>query len=198
MSAIGISTYASALVIEDGATSKVPAPVLNELWEELLIEHGRCPSRVISNSMYPVIKRGDRVLVESARSDKVRFGDIIVFKKNGKLLTHRALGKRELNGQYHLLEKGDANLVYTFIPAHRVIGRVTVISNSGRNFQTISGTGRLLQLILACISFSSLRLWAALEYCLTKGKRNTYRPRYGAAYRRILILLYRTILRLFR
>ena len=52
------------------------------MWEELLMKHETCWARVISDSMYPAIRRGDQVLEERAPLDKARFGDIIVFRRN--------------------------------------------------------------------------------------------------------------------
>ncbi len=192
-----LCTYKPEAFIKESEHSIVPALVLNELWVELLTEQERCWGRVISNSMYPTIRQADEVLVDRTRSDKVRFGDIVVFRRNGMLMTHRALGKHEFRGKCYFLEKGDANLGSSLVPAKKVIGRVTIIRNSSGTLQTISGTGRLLQLILACISYTSFHLWAVLEYCLTRGRRITSKPRYGAAYNRFFSYLYRVTLRLF-
>lgn len=183
------------LFLQDGAGAKVPAPVLSELWEELLIERETCWGRVVSDSMYPMIKRGDQVLVQRALLDKVRFGDIVVFRKNGELTTHRVLGKREISGECHFLEKGDASLQSSLVPAKNIIGRVSIIRNSGKTVQTISGSGHILQLILALASYASLWMWAALEYCLTHGGRTTYNHRYAAAYNRFFSLLRRIMVR---
>ncbi len=197
MNMVYLHTYKPAVFIKESEHSTVPALVLNELWVELLTEHERCWGRIISNSMYPTIRRDDEVLVDSTRSDKVRFGDIVVFRMNGILMTHRALGKHEFRGEGHFLEKGDANLESSLVPAKKVIGRVTTIRNSSGTLQTISGSGRLLQLILACVSYTSFHLWAVLEYCLTRERRITFKYRYGAAYKRLFLLLYRITFRLF-
>jgi len=50
--------------VGESSRLKVPTPVLDELWEGLLTKHERCWGRVVSTSMFPLIDRGDRVLVE--------------------------------------------------------------------------------------------------------------------------------------
>jgi signal peptidase I len=154
---------------------EVTSCLLNDLWEELLIKHGTCWARVVSDSMYPTIWRDAHVLVERARPDKVRFGDIIVFRRNGSLTIHRVIGKRKFGGECHFLEKGDANLQSSLVPATDIIGRVTIIRNAGKSLPTISGSGRLFQLTLACISYTSLQLRTVLKYCLTWGGHTFYK-----------------------
>ena len=158
-------------------------PAFSELWEELLVKHGTCWARVVSNSMYPTIKRDDQVLVEKALPEKIRFGDIVVFRRNGMLVIHRIIGKCKSGGEQHFLEKGDANHQSTFVPAKDIIGRVTIIKNADKAVPIISGAGRLLQLIFACISYTSLKLWAMLIYCYRRVRRILHsRRRYGGQY----------------
>ena len=175
--------------LEDDAGKKVSASVLNELWEQLLFEHGTYWGKVVSDSMYPVIKKGYRVLVEKCSSEKVRFGDIVVFKRNGRLFIHRVLGKYDLAGERYFLEKGDATLFASRIHASDVIGRVCTIKNSAKAVRTTSGRGRILQLVLAFISYSSLRLWVALEYCLTFGRCTAGRLYHIPLYNRFFSIL---------
>jgi signal peptidase I len=174
----------------------VTAGLLNNLWEELLSKNGVCWARVVSDSMSPTLRRGDNVLVEKACPDNIRFGDIIVFKSDGSLTTHRVIGKCKLGGERHWLEKGDANLTCTLVPVKNIIGIVTAISNTEKARSTISGGGRFLQLTLTCVSYTSYKLWVLLRYCLTRGGRSAHRYYYGAAYRRFFYSVYKITLRL--
>jgi signal peptidase I len=182
------------MLTKESACFKFPAPILNELWEELLIQHKICWARVISNSMYPLIQRDDQVLVERANLHKVHFGDIAVFRRNGTLMTHRVLRKHKFNGEYHFLEKGDATLQSGLVSAKNIIGWVIAIKSPGKTILTMSGSGRWLQLALACISYASLQLWVLLKYCMTLGRCITNQPRGGAAFNRFLSLFYRITL----
>lgn len=176
---------------------KVTTYVLNDLWEELVMKHGTCWARVVSNSMYPVIRQDDQVLVERVRPDKVRFGDIVVFRQDERLTVHRVIGKREVGGEYHFLEKGDASLQSSLVPAKEVIGRVTIIRNHGKTIPVISGSGRLLQLTLSCISYTSLQLRAMLKHRPARGRHTSQEHLYVAAYNRFFSLLHRIALLLF-
>jgi signal peptidase I len=171
--------------------------VLNDLWEELLIKNGMCWARVVSNSMYPTIRLDDQVLVERICSDNLRFGDILVFKKDRRLIVHRVIGKREVGGEYHFHEKGDASLQSSLVPPKEVIGRVISIRNQEKTFLVVSGSGRLLQLILACISYTSLYLNVMLKKLLVWRTHIPLKHRYDVAYMSVIFLLYKTVLGLF-
>lgn len=196
MNAVNLMTNAPEALIQENRRLKVPVPVLNDLWEKLLIEHETCWASVVSNSMSPMIKQGYQVLVEKAHADALRFGDIVVFRRPGNLMIHRILGQREFGGARYFLENGDANLHSSLVPGENIIGRVVVIRNSSKTFKTISGSGRLLQLTLACISYSSLRLLAALDHCSILGRSLASNHRFIMFYDRSFSLLRRTVLRL--
>jgi signal peptidase I len=171
--------------------------VLNDLWEELITKNETCWARVISSSMSPMIRSGDQVLVERTGYDNLRFGDIIVFKNDKRLIVHRIIGKREVGGEYYLLEKGDAVLQSSLVPPKQIIGRVVNIRKQGKTILVISGFGRLFQLILACISYTSLRLSVMLKNILFWRKHISHKQRYDLAYRRTIFFLYRIVLGLF-
>lgn len=196
MNAINLVTYTPEAFIQESRQLKVPVPVLNELWEKLLIEHKTCWASVVSNSMSPLIKQGYQVLVEKAPPDVLRFGDIVVFRRHGNLMTHRILGQREFDWARCFLEKGDANLRSSLVPGKNIVGRVVVIRNSSKTFKTISGSGRLLQLTLACISYSSLRLLATLDHFSIHGRSLASNHRFIMFYDRSFSLLRRIVLRL--
>ncbi|GEM_PF-2904854 len=180
-----------------GTRSGLAPHLLGEMWEELLTKYGTCWGTVISNSMHPMIRLGDQVLVERVRPGTARFGDIVVFRRNGMLIVHRMLGKRASGGKFCFLEKGDASLQAGVVPSEDIIGRVIVIRNSHQAIQTAHGSGRLLQLTLACISYFSLRQWISLEYCLALGRNVAFKNRGEAAYNRFYSVLRRITLQLF-
>ena len=142
---------------------KYPPPLLNKLWEGLLAEHGTYWGKVISDSMRPLMREGDQVLVESTRQDAVHFGDIVVFERTGQLTVHRVIGKRVVGRQMNIIEKGDATLQPSLVPAVSIIGKVLVVRKSGGDIHVASRWGYAVQRLLACISRFSLGLWAPLE-----------------------------------
>ena len=174
---------------------EITTSALNDLWEALVTKNGTCWAKVVSRSMYPTIKIGDQVLVEKVRPDEVRFGDIIVFRQNRRLVIHRVIGKSEHGGQFHFLEKGDANLQSSLVSAEDIIGKVIIIRSQARTLNTTSGVGRLLQLILACISYSSVYLRRIFKGRFVREKPVFY---YSTMYNDFFLLLQRITLRLFR
>lgn len=62
---------------------------------------------ILSGSMEPKIKTGDLVFVKSISFEDVKKGDIITFKYEGNVVTHRVIDKKE-DG---FITKGDNNNV---------------------------------------------------------------------------------------
>jgi signal peptidase I len=139
--------------------AKVSSLVLNEMWETLLAKRGQSWAKVVSDSMYPMIRAGNEVLVEKVTADNINFGDIIVFRRKDDLVVHRVIAKRERLGQPHILEKGDASSQASLVPTKEIIGRVITIKNGRKTIATTNRSGRLIQLALASISYLSGHLW---------------------------------------
>lgn len=64
----------------------------------------------MSNSMWPVIAKGDRLVVQKIPFNKIKAGDIVAFsfKNLSEIIIHRVAGKDKKN-KSKLLTKGDAN-----------------------------------------------------------------------------------------
>lgn len=85
---------------------------------------------IASDSMRPTFARGDAVLVEKTTADKIKEGDILVFKHEGIIVTHRVNKIIVENDQLHFITKGDnQEEVDAFTTEeHQVIGRVVGIN----------------------------------------------------------------------
>ncbi len=81
-----------------------------------------------SDSMAGTFERGDVVMIEKMPADKLKENDIIAFKKDGIIVTHRIVNIYTENGQYVFTTKGDANAeIDSFTtPGESVIGRITM------------------------------------------------------------------------
>ena len=169
--------------------SRVPPRVLAELWEEVVFERGASWGEVISDSMWPAIAIGDRVLVEKVPWDRIRFGDIVVFRRNGSLAVHRVLAKRNVKSRDYVLEKGDAVLKWGLVPADSIVGRVRSIRSADSRTDVTCGRGRKLQLVLGLQSWSSMQGWRLLARCLARLGQKPDRRRYAGTYRRVSSLL---------
>ena len=64
-----------------------------------------------SGSMSPNIYKGDVVIIDTKKIDfdNLKEGQVIAFRKNGILIVHRLVKKYEIDGEYVLYTKGDAN-----------------------------------------------------------------------------------------
>ena len=84
---------------------------------------------IASGSMVPTFCRGDAIIYEKIEKTEIRLNDVIVFKKDGKIISHRVIKITENNEKLYFYTKGDAN--YTNDPGATieddVMGRVIYI-----------------------------------------------------------------------
>ena len=66
---------------------------------------------IISGSMEPTISIDDIVIVKKVDKKELTKGDIITFKTNNEIITHRIIDKDLTNGQLFYTTKGDNNEV---------------------------------------------------------------------------------------
>lgn len=83
---------------------------------------------VISGSMLPMLKPGDKVLVDRAQADSLRIGDLVVTRKRGEFITHRLVGR----GAETWITKGDG-LRHLDPPVAKdaILGKVVSIERKG-------------------------------------------------------------------
>lgn len=68
-----------------------------------------CEAYIIkTNSMEPSIKNGDVVITKKVPEEKIQVGDIITFKQDADIITHRISRIEEENGKKYIT-KGDNN-----------------------------------------------------------------------------------------
>ena len=68
---------------------------------------GREVFTVVSGSMEPEIPVGSLVIIKKADPLKIQSGDVIAFRRNGVVVTHRVVENQKENHQF--ITKGDAN-----------------------------------------------------------------------------------------
>ena len=64
---------------------------------------------IATNSMNPAYGRGDAIIYEKLKPEEIEVGDILVFKKDNVIITHRVTKKWISNDIYHFNTKGDNN-----------------------------------------------------------------------------------------
>ena len=79
-----------------------------------------------SDSMAGTFDRGDAVMIEKMSADKLKENDIIAFRKDGLIVTHRIVKIHKNGDRYEFVTKGDANEdVDNFTTSsENVIGRI--------------------------------------------------------------------------
>ena len=82
-----------------------------------------------SGSMKPTYIRGDAIIYEKEKPKNIDVGDILVFEKDNKLITHRVVKKSKVNNNIYFYTKGDANKsVDNFkISEEEVVGKVDLV-----------------------------------------------------------------------
>jgi signal peptidase len=62
-----------------------------------------------SDSMRPVFSRGDAVLFEKVSASEIAKDDILVFRREGVIVTHRVVSIESRSGMLYFTTRGDAN-----------------------------------------------------------------------------------------
>jgi ATP-binding cassette, subfamily B, bacterial len=76
-----------------------------------LLKDGRTTLfRMHGNSMYPILKEGDVGMVQQCDPDKLRVGDIVVFKLKDTYIAHRLLRIQKKGELTYFTARGDKNL----------------------------------------------------------------------------------------
>ena len=64
---------------------------------------------IATNSMIPIYEKGDAIIFEKIDKEYLQDDDIIVFKKDNKLVAHRIIKTKEDSSKLYFYTKGDAN-----------------------------------------------------------------------------------------
>jgi len=103
-----------------------------EVAAEVLRYTGQLRLRVTGWSMLPAILPGDTLVLESAISDGVCEGDIVLFHRERRFFVHRVIGKardkRELFTRGDAMPQADAAVGH-----HELLGRVSCIVRNGES-----------------------------------------------------------------
>jgi signal peptidase I len=130
-------------------TRLVSQAIANDLWVKLCDTKGICWLPVLTDSMTPLIKPGDMVRVARVAPQKVRFGDIVVFRRGSELIVHRVLKRQHTPDGIVFSEKGDAGNVYGKINDDKVVGRVTGLKKWNQTFDLDSPYSRMANIFIS-------------------------------------------------
>lgn len=119
------------------------------LWSDLHSQKQKLWLPVLSGSMLPLLRIGDKVLVQSAKPDNIKIGDIVVFKDNDKLVVHRVIQKYE-SDKLSFLQKGDNTRISEIISGEEIVGKVTAIRRNKRTICLNKGIWKMWNYFIAC------------------------------------------------
>ena len=66
---------------------------------------------ISTESMEPELKKVDAIIIKKVAEDQLRVNDIVTFKINGEIITHRIVRIDEVNSEKFYITKGDNNNV---------------------------------------------------------------------------------------
>jgi signal peptidase I len=136
---------------------------------EKMRSQGSVYLRVSGGSMVPWIRAGDFVFVRQFDFAKVAVGDVVVFRRNGLVVTHRAIRRVAATPNDAtaslLVTKGDASAeTDSPVSAAEFLGRATRIHRRRHHIDLESFTQILLGRILARFSRMSRLVYGPLRF----------------------------------
>lgn len=138
----------------------IDAPIMASLLRRSL-ERGETPRlEISSNSMSPLLRRGDKILLEAITPEQLKSGDIITLVWPESLVTHRYWAKEGEPHAPRMLTRGDRPLVFDKPwPTEALIGRVNGRFRNGRTLSLTNGIGLRLNRHLTWLADLEFRWW---------------------------------------
>jgi signal peptidase I len=100
---------------------------------EVLRSSGTLRLQVMGWSMLPTVWPGDTLVIESASSNSVCEGDIVLFGRDRRLFAHRVVTKPSQPGDSRVVTRGDAMpAADSPLAEDELLGKVSVIVRNGR------------------------------------------------------------------
>jgi hypothetical protein len=163
-----------------------PANVSPLMMAELLREsltRGKQPLlTVTSNSMAPLVYRGDRISIEEVQVTTLQPGDVVVYTDSDSLNSHRYWRSTGDAGTVRLLTKGDRQRCFdTPWPANQLVGRVVSRRRGHNRLPLTSGYGRWLNRQLARLAAFEMAWLGAADGEAGLGERVARRLVYSVA-----------------
>lgn len=142
-------------------SSNVNATVIAQAANVLICDRlrtgGTFSFTISTSSMVPALRPGDRVVVRTARADRVRTGDIVIRKMGDSWIAHRVIDTFDSGNETHLVTKGDNALTHDPLwQSGQLAGAIVAVVRGGRG-ERDSFTGmRRFSLAIAFLSRSQL------------------------------------------
>jgi signal peptidase I len=125
---------------------------------------------VISGSMSPFLRPGDKVVIQQTQPGTLRIGDLVVARRKGEFITHRlvCIGKNEW------YTKGDrCRYLDPPLSADSFVGKVIEIDRMGRCTDLQTNYWRLTNSLLGRLNWWALSLFVFLRRIRDRIRRRT-------------------------
>jgi signal peptidase I len=141
--------------------SQIDSALLADLLRQAMNEGKHPYLTVISNSMAPLIKRGDQIQIGPVTAETLQPGEIVVFLGPAQMITHRYWGYLAETNQTRLVTKGDRPQHFDepFAPA-KLVGRVLGRRREKKVLDFVNGSGGWLNNQLAKLARLEIRLFS--------------------------------------
>jgi len=104
-------------------------------------------------SMWPFLKAGSKLFVKKAPIEKLKAGDIILYRKNNQVVCHRLIKKDARNGKCFFYARGDNALSLSEpLPESAYVGKGVAILKKGKIVSLCSFRRRFLNRIIIVIA----------------------------------------------
>lgn len=139
---------------------------------DALETRGRVLLKTYGSSMQPWMKPGDISLVRKTAAENVLAGDLVLFRRHGRLFLHRVVQERFTDGVREISTKGDAHPEADgWIGKEELLGRVAhVFRRAGQAKLGTSPHSRMAQLI------AQVSLWSRFWYPSARLAAHASRP----------------------
>lgn len=148
-------------------TESSQQPSLGNILRESILQ-GNTPSlTVISESMSPLLRSGDRVILQKLDRSLLQPGQIITFaypQEPSRLVTHRLAGFAQIDGQSRIVSWADRTLMFDSpIEMNDIIGRVAWRTRNGQHLNLDNGRGAWLSNKLSNLATIELKWITKLD-----------------------------------
>jgi signal peptidase I len=112
------------------------AALESDLVEEIVRNVGWACVSVRGTSMTPAVRPGDLLSIERVDFLEISIGQIVLYARDGRLITHRVVEKSASPQAPYLVTRGDRVLENDYrVSPDKLLGRVKFIERGGRRFQ---------------------------------------------------------------
>jgi hypothetical protein len=88
--------------------------------------------RVASNSMFPLLRKGDEVFIQPVQACEIRLGEIAAFETSSGLVIHRIISIQHTPTGLRLLQMSDVERLTSWVKEQAVVGRVVNIRRADK------------------------------------------------------------------